>query len=1411
MLKYENLIHRLDLKQKALLLTTPFEDKNRTIDNYDLPIFNLKTVDDSVKDIVLPNYKAMAQTLNKRLIERLGVVASNIHRAAHDNVVIASPQIREAYSDLTFSSSKYISTKCSTAFSKAIEKNDSFSYIPEIKSKFCIEEDYRIYLKNIESVIKNSKPSLVVLDSPFLCELLDEWGYRGIRAAKCNDEEDIVIAISRGCHLVITALDAQKIICDAVDSYEVEKTKLLNGELEKEYFDSDKREGKILDPSNIDSLLDELIGFLVAVDDYYDTNYTFDSEDVSNLLYEAQCESLVLLKNNNVLPIERHKKIGFIGDLFKKGTNEKLDTNIFDELGNFDIDVTGYAHGYVYDDEVDGKLIERAMNLAKESDYVIVYVGNMESDENHSLSHNQIELLKSLKNCGRKVVAFLNTTSYIDMSFIDYVDAAIYTCGEATATGKALIGILTGDVNPSGRLSFNLSLKNDIFKENYGLSYTEFEYSYERIDRKGMSICVKNVGSYAGFATLKMVIHSPNIDEPFTKGFEKVYLKPGQTERVEFEFDENTFIYYDVDKELYGIFGGEYQIDLIDSNNLYATKTIKIEQKYFGLLPVSTNELYEESFIEDNIVSVVPLFFKRKLTLAILCFIYYNTMLSFILYYNINNDNNIILFVILGVLYLVLNLIFVIYVVKLAKKKKLSNVKDDVNLEAYVNNLPLYNVVYKESFVKPVEEFTNRALEENPLYEEETPVEEVKDEEKEEQAVEEIVEPKEEKYDYDTENSDEEEEYIEEVPVKPYVTDALGNEIIDTLEYNDKLDYSNMALRFVEFAKTKDIIVDYESSRAVFAAMAASHIIFVRFNDLELKENFFSLLSEFLDNKELYIKLTINNTINSFHDLIWKNTENNYEPTEFMNFLLNARGLLNHFGIVELNNVNVNNINSYYKPFIDYSFRPNIERHLKLELNDIDYIIPKNIYTFIPVMDRYYLEDLSQRLVISSVQIDVNIRKNEIPIEINYNKEYISHEKFIEDVRLGTEDYFIEEEEWKKLDEFEDSIKLYDPKFKIDNKTATAIESMSALLLANEADMDDVNDLVLCYKVIGLIKNSSIYKKENGEKIIEDLLDKYFSKESIQRAIKLLAKPLLREDIDYSLFDEEIIEDDIDDLEESQEDGQLEEASDNESYEETGESIEEENLEETQSEDEADSENDEEESNEDEEDSEEEQLEDEADSENDEDELNEDEEKLEEPIIEESSEEIQLEDEVEATNTEELSSKDNEARENPLDDSQLEETDDNGTSEELEESIEEETSNDELAEESSNEDIEPQEETVDNETSEELEEAKEETLNDEPVEEALDVETESQGEALEEVQAEETVNTATIEESLDEQIDETSEEIVTENPQNEDIEISKEEMLAKRKEALRKALKKTKEAQQDDSEPVKNTRKKKVE
>lgn len=572
-----------------------------------------------------PTSATIANSFNVELAEKVGKALGEEALALDVNVVLGpglnikrNPRCGRNFE--YYSEDPYLAGKIAASYVKGIQSNGIASCI---KHYACNNQEERrltsnsvldertlreIYTTAFEIVIKEAKP-LCVMSSynlvndvyaneniHLLKEILrDDFGFNGVVVTDWGGDNDRVAGLVAGNELEMPA---------------------NNGETDIEIVNA------IKDHKIDESVLDESVDRLLTLHDTTfkpfegGKKYKIDIQAHHEIAKEAARESIVLLKNeNNALPLNSTEKVAIIGDFAKNPRYQgagssivnptKLD-NTLELIKDFNINYVGYEQGFNRYGKEKKTLFEKAIGLARNVDTVILYMGLDEVTEaegldrdNIKIHKNQVSLLKAIKELGKKVIVILSEGSVVELDFEKYADAILFNCLNGQAGSGATLEILTGEVNPSGRLSetypltygdtptekyfpahdFNSFYKDAIYvgyryfdKLNkkvrypfgYGLSYTTFEYSDLEITPKGVKFKLTNTGKVKGKEVPQLYIGLNNSKvfraKKELKGFTKVELNPGETKEITLNFDEYSFRFFNVKDNKFEIEKGTYSI-----------------------------------------------------------------------------------------------------------------------------------------------------------------------------------------------------------------------------------------------------------------------------------------------------------------------------------------------------------------------------------------------------------------------------------------------------------------------------------------------------------------------------------------------------------------------------------------------------------------------------------------------------------------------------------------------------------------------------------------------------------------------------------------------------------------------------------------------------------------------------------
>ena len=331
----------------------------------------------------------------------------------------------------------------------------------------------------------------------------------------------------------------------------------------------------------------------------------YDLDGHHALATRIAAEAITLLRNeNDLLPLSAGTSVALIGDL--------ADTPRFQGSGSSQVNPTrvesprelleagggasrglvcaGYASGYERHGGTSDALIAEAVALAARADVALVYVGLDELAESEGLDRphmrlpeGQDRLVEAVLGANPRTVVVLTGGASVEMPWASSVPALVngYLTGQGGA--GAMLDVLTGAVNPSGRLAETYARSYDdhptaawypatgplsYYREGpfigyryfttagidvaypfgYGLSYSSFEYSDLAVNEEGATLTVTNTCSRDGAEVVQLYVSAPGgVFDPARelKGFAKVEVAAGASVSVTIPFDRYTFRHWE--------------------------------------------------------------------------------------------------------------------------------------------------------------------------------------------------------------------------------------------------------------------------------------------------------------------------------------------------------------------------------------------------------------------------------------------------------------------------------------------------------------------------------------------------------------------------------------------------------------------------------------------------------------------------------------------------------------------------------------------------------------------------------------------------------------------------------------------------------------------------------------------------
>lgn len=639
-MKHQNLIDKMTLAEKAAFLSGKSEWESRDYKRLGIPSIFCSDgphgirkqvgsgdhlgLNASLPSTCFPTAATVANSWDEELGEKVGDALGEEAAALGVNVLLG-PGLNIKRSPLCgrnfeyFSEDPYLAGKMAASYIRGIQGRGVYACpkhfavnnqeLRRMSMNSVLDERTlrEIYLTGFEIAVKEGGARAIMTsynevngtyaneNTHLLKDILrGEWGFDGIVITDWGGSNSHTKGVAAGSNLEMPnpGLGSAREILSAVKS----------GELKREELDA-----------CVDDLLDAVLTLNKNAED---KKPMFSETAHHELARRAASESAVLLKNTDqILPLSVGSKVAVIGDFAflprYQGAGSSVVNATFVEttermIQNYDLKVVGSSHGYQRTGGEDAALKKEALDLAGQADIVLYYLGLDEISESEGLDRthmripqNQIDLLEALVQVNPNIVAVVSAGSAVEMPWQHCCKAILHGYLSGQAGAGAMLDILTGRVNPSGRLSETYPVKyedtpafrnfpgrerNAEYREGifvgyryydttkvrvqypfgYGLSYTTFEYSNLKTDEWGASFTITNTGSCDGAEVAQLYLSKPGAEvfrpEKELKGFKKVFLKAGESREVMIPYDDKTFRYWNVLTNQWETEGGTYRI-----------------------------------------------------------------------------------------------------------------------------------------------------------------------------------------------------------------------------------------------------------------------------------------------------------------------------------------------------------------------------------------------------------------------------------------------------------------------------------------------------------------------------------------------------------------------------------------------------------------------------------------------------------------------------------------------------------------------------------------------------------------------------------------------------------------------------------------------------------------------------------
>ncbi|MDE6274121.1 MAG: glycoside hydrolase family 3 C-terminal domain-containing protein [Clostridiales bacterium] len=424
--------------------------------------------------------------------------------------------------------------------------------------------------------------------------LREEFGFNGMIMSDWEVVQDTEVSLEAG-------LDWEMPYCEA---HEREREQLL-------------KEGKI-DLNALDECAGRVLALAQKVSEHKKTRKARRTvEERIALAQKVEEEAIVLLKNNGVLPLQSGKicvtgapvRSYYYGGGSSAVVPNRPYVSLDEALKRSGVDA-------VYVDTITNfcmfEHLPKALQACKECDVTVFCVGtgnNVETEAKDradiSLIPEELEALRYLRKYSKKLIVVVYAGSAVDLKEVDALADGVLLAGfGGQCVSQAVANVLTGKVNPSGRLSetyancledipaehapkdeyhvkyaegLNVGYRyfssrgiGVLYPFGYGLSYTQFTYRDLKVMTEGaqvrVSVKVKNAGAVKGKEVIQLYAQelSPKVERPLRelRAFEKIELNAGEEKEVVFMLNKSELSYYSVEKKAWVFEAGNYIFEI---------------------------------------------------------------------------------------------------------------------------------------------------------------------------------------------------------------------------------------------------------------------------------------------------------------------------------------------------------------------------------------------------------------------------------------------------------------------------------------------------------------------------------------------------------------------------------------------------------------------------------------------------------------------------------------------------------------------------------------------------------------------------------------------------------------------------------------------------------------------------------
>ena len=464
-------------------------------------------INDSIQAVCFPAGCATASSFNRELVTKLGETLGEECQAENVSTILG-PAMNIKRSPLCgrnfeyYSEDPLVSTEMAGALVHGVQSKhigtspkhfmaNNQEYHRLTSSSEMDERTMReIYLASFEGMVKKEKPWTIMnaynkLNGTYLCEnkemltdvLRREWGFDGYVMTDWGAMNDRVEALKAGCNLEMPS-------CEGATDAEIVAA-VQDG---------------TLDESVLDKSCEEYLNVIFKYEENRDKNAVFQREKDHETAREIEEECIVLLKNEDaLLPLSADKKVAFIGKYaeeprYQGGGSSHINSfktesamDAVEFLATVKKENITFAKGFDdVEDKADEALAAKAVEAAANADVAVIFAGLPDSFESEGYDRKHLgmpncqnALIEAVAEAQPNTIVVLHNGAPVEMPWLGKVKAVLEAYLGGQAVGGAVVNVLYGNANPSGRLAetFPLRIQDTPCYLNYGGEHDKSVYS----------------------------------------------------------------------------------------------------------------------------------------------------------------------------------------------------------------------------------------------------------------------------------------------------------------------------------------------------------------------------------------------------------------------------------------------------------------------------------------------------------------------------------------------------------------------------------------------------------------------------------------------------------------------------------------------------------------------------------------------------------------------------------------------------------------------------------------------------------------------------------------------------------------------------------------------------------------------